>query len=246
MDKVHVIGRLFPSTVKFSIRSPPLELTSSTTGLPAGFKVTVQDSTINVECYLEKYGPERFTDIVNGAYDYARTLINLIGFATGIGISVVFEYAILPDGELAPLMPITPELAPLCTAYGLEPDRRNDLLSIIQILIADRDLYLSFNDLIDCLVTPHIALVNCARVIDSIRRKIAPGATNERRAWAAMREALNISEPYLKWISEESKGPRHADRSQVSATSQTEVTARAWNIMSRHCCPVNKRIDSIG
>jgi hypothetical protein len=160
MDKVHVIGRVFPSTVRTSIRSPTITLTSSTTGLQAGFSVAVQDSTINVECHLEKYGPGHFSDIVNGAYDYARTLVNLIGFTTGIGISVVFEYAILPDGELAPLMPVTPELAPLCTAYGLEPNRREDLLSIIQMSIADRDLYLSFNDLIDCLVTPHIALVN--------------------------------------------------------------------------------------
>jgi hypothetical protein len=141
MDRVHVIGRIFPSTLRLSIRSPVLPLTSTTTGLQAGFKIAVQDWTVNVECHLQKYGPEHFNDVLNGALDYARTLINLIGFATGIGITVVFEYAILPDGELAPIMPSTPALGSLCTAYGLETERYEDLLSVIQMVIADRNLY---------------------------------------------------------------------------------------------------------
>ncbi len=233
MDKVHVIGRIFPSTLKLSIRSPVLPLTSATTGLQAGFKVAVQDWTINVECYLEKYGPEHFSDILNGAYDYARTLTNLIGFATGIGISLVFEYAILPDGELAPIMPSTPALGSLCTAFGLETERREDLLSITQMVVGDRNLYRLFNDLIDTQIIPHISLVNSARVIDSIRRMIAP-TLDGTPAWAEMHKALNVSEVYLKWITDQSKGPRHGDPSQASATRQLETTERAWIIMNRY------------
>ena len=97
----------------------------------------------------------------------------------------------------------------------------------------DRNLYRAFNDLIDTQIMPHISLVNCARVIDSIRRMIAPGV-RDRHGWAAMHEALNIAEPYLKWITTQSKGPRHADSSQVSAGAQTEATERAWKIMNRY------------
>jgi hypothetical protein len=154
MDKVHVIGRIFPSTIRLSIRSPALRLTSTTTGLQAEFKVAVQDWIVNVECYVENYGPEHFSDLMNGALDYARTLTNLIGFSTGIGITVVFEYAILPDGELAPIMPTTPGLASLCTAYGLEADRREDLLSVIQMVVTDRNLYRAFNDLRNLCISP--------------------------------------------------------------------------------------------
>jgi hypothetical protein len=222
MDKVHVIGRVFPSILRSSIRSPVLDMTSATTGLRAGFKVTVQDSIINVECYLEKYGPEHFGDILNGAYDYARTLTNLIGFATGIRVSVVFEYAILPDGVLTPVMPSTPTLASLCTAYGLETEQREDLLSVIQMVMTDRNLYRSFNDLIDTQIIPHISLVNSARVIESARRMIAP-TLDGTPAWVAMHEALNVSQSYLKWITDQSKGPRHGDPSQASASTQMEA-----------------------
>jgi len=97
MEKVHILGRVFPGTIRLSIRSPVLPLISTSTGLQAGFKVTVEESTLSVECQVEKYEREYLNDILNGALDYARTLTNLIGFATGIGVSVVFEYAILPD-----------------------------------------------------------------------------------------------------------------------------------------------------
>jgi hypothetical protein len=234
VDKVHVIGRIFPSTIRLSIRSPELPLTSATTGLQIRFKVSVQDWIVNVECHLEKYGPEHFNDISNGALDYAKTLINLIGFATGIGISVVFEYAILPDGEIAPIMTSTPGLDSLCTAYGLGPERSDDLRSVIQMVIADRNLYKSFNDLIDTQITPHISLINGARVIESIRWMIAPNIKRDGPAWVAMRKALNVSEAYLRWITKQSKGPRHGDPSQVSASAQLEATERAWKIMNRY------------
>ena len=188
---------------------------------------------MNVECYIERYGPEHFSDILDGAYEYARTLTNLVGFATGIGISLVFEYAILPDGELAPITPSTPALASLCTAYGLEPERREDLMSVVQMVITDRNLYRLFNDLTDTQIVMHISLINCARVIDGIRRLIAPGADGPL-AWAAMREALNIAEPYLRWISDQSAGPRHGDPSQISSTAQLDATERAWKIMNRY------------
>jgi len=234
MDKVHVIGRIFPSTIRLSIRSPVLPLTSATTGLQAGFRVSIQDWIVNVECHIEKFELKHLNDILNGALDYARTLINLIGFATGIGVSVVFEYAILPDGEIAPIMLQTPALASLCTAYGLEPERYEDLLAVIQMVIADRNLYKSFNDLIDTQITPHISLINGARVIESIRWMIAPNVKREAPAWAAMHKALNLSEAYLKWITEQSKGPRHGDPSQVSASAQLEATERAWKIINRY------------
>jgi hypothetical protein len=233
MDKVHVIGHVFPSTLRLSIRSPILPLTSASTGLQAEFRVAVEESILNVECYLEKYEPAHLGDILNGAYDYARTLTNLIGFATGIGVNVVFEYAILPDGGVTPITPSTPALAPLCTAYGLEAERREDLLAVIQMVMTDRKLYRSFNDLIDTQITHHISLVNAARVIETIRRMIAPDLDGTR-AWAAMHEALNVSQTYLKWITDQSKGPRHGDPSQASASTQTEATQRAWIVMNRY------------
>jgi len=233
MEKVHILGRVFPGTIRLSIRSPVLPLISTSTGLQAGFKVTVEESTLSVECQVEKYEREYLNDILNGALDYARTLTNLIGFATGIGVSVVFEYAILPDGELTLIMPSTPALASLCTAYGLETERRDDLLSVIQMAMTDRRLYRAFNDLIDTQIIPHVSLVNSGRVIDSIRRMIAPGVDGPQ-AWAAMREALNIAEPYLRWISDQSAGPRHGDPSQISAGAQMDTTERAWKIMNRY------------
>ena len=129
MDKVHVIGRIFPSTIRLSIRSPVLPLTSATTGLQAGFRVSIQDWIVNVECHIEKFELKHLNDILNGALDYARTLINLIGFATGIGVSVVFEYAILPDGEIAPIMLQTPRS--LLYAQRMDSNRSGTRISLL-------------------------------------------------------------------------------------------------------------------
>jgi hypothetical protein len=101
------------------------------------------------------------------------------------------------------------------------------------MVIADRNLYKTFNDLIDTQITPHISLINSARVIESIRQTIAPTLT-ERSAWPAMRKALNVSEAYLRWITDQSKGPRHGDPSQVSASAQLQAVERAWVITNRY------------
>jgi hypothetical protein len=96
-------------------------------------------------------------------------------------------------------------------------------------------LFRDFNDLIECLWNPHVTPVNCGRVIESICRMISPSASGTTdAAWKAMQHALNLSEGYLKWIPDNSKGPWHAEPTFVPGTITMEIAGRSWQIMNRY------------
>jgi len=61
---------------------------------------------------------------------------------------------------------------------------------------------------------------------------IAPGEKTGEQ-WAKMRSALNLTEEYLKYITDLSKGPRHGERTRIEGESTTEITRRSWIIMNR-------------
>jgi len=49
----------------------------------------------------------------------------------------------------------------------------------------------------------------------------------------AMRRALNVSQPYLEWISRQATGLRHADLTFVPGNVTTEIAHRTWKIKKR-------------
>ena len=152
-----------------------------------------------------------------------------------MGFIVIFETLILPDGHPHEIQFADPSLPPLCTAYNVGLADENNFLSLLRMVIAEPNLFLALNDLIETMIFPHVALVNCGRVIDGIRRMITPPGSGLSRTqeWLAMHSALNISRTYQEWISEKSSGPRHADRSFEPESVVREVQQRTWAIMNR-------------
>jgi hypothetical protein len=116
---------------------------------------------------------------------------------------------------------------------GLE--RSDDLAWVFNLVRSEPRLGQALNDLIDVLIIPGVAYVNCGRVIDNIRRMITPpGTATAPQAWEAMHTALNVSRPYQEWISEQSKGPRHADHiPDLSGEISMDLTHRTWTVMNR-------------
>lgn len=108
-----------------------------------------------------------------------------------------------------------------------------DLRAIANIVITDPSLFRALQDIIECITIPHVATVNCGRIIDGIRRQIAPGL-GAKQGWPAMHKALNVSQKYQEYISEISTGPRHADPAFVSGQITAEVVKRTWIIMDRY------------
>jgi hypothetical protein len=86
--------------------------------------------------------------------------------------------------------------------------------------------------LIEAITVPHESAVNCARAVEALRHIIAPNQPRGH-AWQTFRSALNISQEYLKMITDVSTGPRHGDPTHIQGTTTTEISRRAWVIMNR-------------
>jgi len=106
------------------------------------------------------------------------------------------------------------------------------VVSVIKLVIAEPQLLGSMNDLSQTLSTHHQTPTNCARVIDSLRKAVAPNGT-EKQGWTVLRGIVNADEKYLQFISSNSTKPRHGDRSGISENVITEIQTRTWRIMDR-------------
>lgn len=62
---------------------------------------------------------------------------------------------------------------------------------------------------------------------------MTPIGQEKKQGWSAMRQNLNIDVGYLSFITDESKGPRHGNRTGIKQTAFREVIRRSWSIMDR-------------
>jgi hypothetical protein len=235
MVKIHFIGRLWPAVVQIDVRLPDLTWRCEEHNIEPLFRVVIGNSFVNVECELERYDPIYFLEMYRRASDLARCAVNVVAFATGYGMTVVLETFISPDGAPSAIAPQDPSVAPLCTAYSLQPERQADLNSVVAIVTTNPDLIFTLNDLIEAITIPHVAPVNCARAMDRLKHLIAgPDSKSEAHAWKQMRDALRVSEGYLKTITEASKDPRHGRPGHTPGRITSEATRHAWAVTNRY------------
>lgn len=99
-------------------------------------------------------------------------------------------------------------------------------------MIKEPPLFIALDDLIRSITEQHTSLANCGRVLDRIRRMIAP-SLDRAAAWREMHKALNISRGYQEWVSKQSTGTRHGDNTFVPGSVSSEVIQRTWAILNR-------------
>lgn len=233
MDTIRFIGHLYPRGVLLTAFAPDLDWKWEEENIYLHFRTKVNNSTVNVECDVEKYKNEYFTELHKRAFDLAKAAANLACFANGDGVTLVFEFVILPDGVPSTLRYNDPELPKYCTSYGLNFSRSFDLNAVFNLVMTDPTLFMALDDLIQTLTLHHSAEVNCGRVLDRIRRQIAQNLDGTK-AWEAMGKTLNISRPYREFISKQSTGPRHGDSTFIPGEISREVVKRTWIIMDRY------------
>jgi hypothetical protein len=231
METIRFIGHVFPGGVRVGVTLPDLDWKWEEKNTVLKFRTKINNNTINVECSMDKFEPDYMAEYHKRAFDLAVTAVNLVCFASGEGLITVLEYLILPDGTPSDLRFPDSSLAPIVKSYTLDPQRAQHFQEIANIVVMTPALFAALHDLIQVISTPHVSLVNCGRVVDSIRRLITPGQAPSN--WTIMRTALNISRPYLEYVSAQSTGPRHGDRTFVPGTITGDVTRRTWNIMDR-------------
>jgi hypothetical protein len=231
--KVQFLGRVLPDTVKLSIQMPDLKWKWEEENLELAFHVKIGNSVINAECEIEKLDPAYLAELHKRASDLARASVNIIAFATGVGLSAIIDTIIGPDGMPLEIHWFDSAIPPLCTAFSLDPSTHADFDAVYKIILKEPQLYRALNDLVETISVSHVSCVNCGRVIDSIRRMITPATKGSpAKAWQAMHSALNVSQSYQEWISDNSTGPRHGDPEFVPGNISMEMTHRTWTIMN--------------
>jgi hypothetical protein len=134
-----------------------------------------------------------------------------------------------PAGTTHPIRVEDPELAEIAKLNPADPT----FLETLHIVLRDPTLSLALRDLIDGMRQFHIGPINCARAIETIRNYFIPAGGERRDGWAPMQTALNVSESYLRFITNLSRDPRHGDRSYIPIDQTRLAGARAWSVMTR-------------
>src|SRR5262249_11673992 len=91
----------------------------------------------------------------------------------------------------------------------------------------------ALRDLTEGLRQAYTGGIAAARAMDGIRNYFIPADGNEKQGWALMRQARHASGYYVKTITEQSKGPRHADWFATEEQAAKDGTKRAWILMNR-------------
>jgi len=233
MPTIHLIGRVLPTGINLTAGALPTAMQYfKEIDLTVNLTFSLVDSAIDVRCDVTRYGVRELEHIHKIAHDLTRAIVNVYNFATGSGLTIVFEAVIDPNGNRSILLPQDLRLAPLCTAYSLEStDPRR--IEILMLVLQEPSLFMSLNDLLDAIIHPHAVLVDCARAIERLTNAISPPGTNRKQMWAYFRDNLRLGREYLEYITGHSTGPRHGDPTFVAGTVGGEASRRSWVVMNR-------------
>jgi hypothetical protein len=237
MPRVRFTGRIFPTGVNLSVADhPQVNWHDEENNLDIRFTTTIQNNVVTVDCDVSRFDQTLITAIYMRAFDLARATVDLAAFSSGWAFVVVFETFTAPDGATTPIGAYDPSLATFCTAYqmGVKSTdvEENDFHKVLAIVSTDWRIFRALRHLIEAITLPHESATHCARAVEAMRHLIAPNE-QPKKAWPKLRDALNVSEDYLKLITDVSTGPRHGDPTHIPGTTTTEITRRAWQIMNR-------------
>jgi hypothetical protein len=230
MQTVRFIGRVLPDHVRVTLAkhicvawgNPEAEIVALT-------ELQITDNIVSVTIQINKFDLQEILRIaVNNAQDLADMAVNLLALKTGDALSVVLDKVILPDGKIAPTHPKELEYTRHMTA--VEPQTFEHL---VMLAVPDRNLRLALRDLSDGLRQSYTGTIGAARALDGICRAFVPEGGERDEGWAPMRAALNATEPYVKSITAQSRGPRHADWQGGPEPEVRMTTERAWILMNR-------------
>jgi hypothetical protein len=233
VDTVHFLGRIWPSSHSISIGyDPTIEHEESDKNFKATFVVRIKDSAIDIECSLPHFDAGILGMLFIRAYDKARVAVNLVSFASGLGLGLVLDRIVLPDGKETPLAFEHPHLSALCSAFQLGTSSKT-FDGMYRLVHGDFQLWMALDDLTAMLIFPNLVEINCGRVLDGLRRMMAPNVANVGTAWGILQTQLNVSRAYREFITGHSADPRHANRAAQGGPHAREISIRTWTLFNR-------------
>ncbi len=222
MPQIEFIGYVEPRFLK--INGHGENIPQSDANLPSFvFSYRIEKAEVRIICEISAIDElaVNYTHLV--VYSYVASVINCLGFAAAEGFRLILESCILPGKDAAPLQSGSPTLKALCSFTSQE---------ILDMMTADRRIAKSLSDLTETRNNPMDSYVNIQRAIEGICRLISDDDDRSKR-WEALRENLNISRPYLQFVSKLSTEWRHGGTAPISMFDVAEVQARGWTVMNR-------------
>lgn len=228
MPLIHFTGYVEPRNVKASVGPFTVEELDKSTEMPLRFTVNIADGYVGIECELLRYDPAFLSALSNRATELARVALDMMTFQMGYGFVLVVDRFYDETGKEEILMIKNPFLEGLCTAYS-----DANFKEFLDLIVYDTHLFMAINDLTIAATASRQAAINCARAMDAVKFMISPG-TKDEIGWRRMRGALNISEPYLRFITDFSREHRHGNRTWQASDPLEETLIRSWTVMNRY------------
>lgn len=231
MPKILIFGRAFPER-GFSIQNHPKMPFTDSKGRSLVFDMNIDNGAITINCEMDEFEPtpEQVLFLYVRAMDFASAAINVTSLAFGEGRTFILENFTDQYGKNWNFRNRSKELAGLFTI--VKPNTP-DFELLIQIVISRPYLNYAIRDLTQALVQPRLAALNYARVIETIRHLIAPNE-ERKRGWQILQDNLNVSEEYLRLITDQSIAHRHGEHTPISNWNNAEIELRAWTILNRY------------
>jgi hypothetical protein len=161
MPKIQLIGRILPATAILNTNDlPTTNWKSPELGLDMTFAVRINNSTISVDCEINKWiKDDHIMAVYMRALDIARAIVDLASFQNAIGMTVVFETLVEPNGARSQLLFHQPELSVLSTAIqnATAPINAedNNFDKVLRFVLTDVSLFRSLHELIEAITQTH-------------------------------------------------------------------------------------------
>jgi hypothetical protein len=195
------------------------------------FRISISLSIIDVECLNPSMATCGVDIYLARAMDLSRAATSLLCFSSSKYFYPDLDTVHFSDGRSDKILLANRTLASLCTSFNPDSD---DAQSVSEIVFSGLRLMLAPRDLIDVHINPHIAAVNCARVVDTIKHLITPApGTSEKQKWKNMHDCLNTTQSYIKHVTTSSREHRHGKPDPKTGDELTEIVKRTWTVMDR-------------
>jgi hypothetical protein len=190
----------------------------------ARIKYSIAGQAVSCSCELESEADLETLNVLHlVVFHRIRGLIDAVAFSAGCGVMLVIDECVHPDGARVPIFLRGSILSQLCTV---------PLQRVIDLVEQEPRISKPLHDLIESINDFMDAPLSCQRAIEGIARLVSSHSDRKKR-WLALRDNLNLSQPYLQFVTDLSVDPRHGHAGEQSIGQLNEARRRAWIVADR-------------
>lgn len=225
-----LLGRIDPEGIRVAFSDPlKVSFTRHSHGT-THFSISTIEKRFEIRCELPSpIQDEEWPDLLMRAQSFGQAGLNLVSFQKGVPLKLTIIEAVLPNGKKLRLRHHFQFFENACKAFKLDDDT---FPRAFNSLISDPNLFLALDDLIRAPEYGPNAPINCARMLDALRKNLTPNR-NDKTQWQEFRRRLNITKPYLQEITSSSKEPRHGNRTALQQLSISDLCSKSAVVMNR-------------